>query len=170
MDPVTWTIDPPPPPPGWWSEIPQRARDRVLRGFGQYLHKLVVHVKANKLKGQVLKYRTGKLYRTFGAQLDMGDASARIFETAYGALWENTGHDGIKPKAGCQCPICRRSPEKWLHFKSPEYGWVRKREIRPVPAKPHVKPGIEEMRETFVKLVLEPLTSAWASWMKGRSA
>ena len=146
-----------------WDDLPGNVKDRVLRGFGQWIHKIVVDVKANRLKGQVLAKRSGTLYDTFHAQMSHRDARATFFETAYGRMWEHTGHGVIVPVNGCQCAICRKSAVKWLHWKSFDGRWVRVRSVKAVAAKPHIQPSVAELAPERRKLVLEPLVRAFVS-------
>ncbi len=149
-----------------FAGLQPRIKDRVWRGFGQYIHKLVVYVRAHKLRGQVLKKRSGLLFDSFGAQLDFAGLGANFLETGYGAMWEHTGHKEIVPITGCQCSICRRSSEKWLHFKT-ERGWVRTQKVAAQLPRPHLAPSIEENKPLWEKLVLDPVVATLASAFKG---
>jgi len=141
------------------AEAKRNVKDRIFRGFRQYMYRLFVSSRA-KVNGPVLKRRSGRLYESFryDTKESAADIEGSLYETRYGAMWEHTGHGIIRPVTGCRCAICSRSTSKWLHFKTPN-GWVRTQEVRAVPAKPHIAPTIVDLRPLWFKLVSSRLFS-----------
>jgi hypothetical protein len=139
-----------------YRALSDQARGLILRGWGQWVNRLVIHVRANKLSGQVLGRRSSYLYRNYGAQSSGDGTEAKILEPLYGRAWERgeVGGVDIYPKH-----LTRDGALGWLRFPGKGGTWVFSQHVYlpKQPARPHTDPGIEEMRDMLHERVSLPL-------------
>lgn len=116
----------------------RRVRDAV-HALGLLLERTV---KLQKLSGQILKRRSGRLVRSINTRfIDTSTSSTAITGTSlkYGRIWELTGSREFtivpKDKKALFCPGARHPVKSVLH--------------RAQSPRPFLKPTLEEMRPTI---------------------
>lgn len=135
-----------------WAAIPQQAKYHVIVGFDRFCTFLKQYVKREKLSGQVLKKRTGRLYRTF-VNKNTGELEQTFYAMPYGAAWETGFHRPAYPVF----PVNKKA----LAWKGANGKmWFSKGHVIPAqtfPAKPWFRPSVAETRPQLRTMAVLPL-------------